>query len=137
ISLLFGTSLFDLKVPEMPTAASLVTRDGLRLFSAAASLVGVAESFIARYPVEAQVVLANLVDASDLLRLLLNGGHSAKAGYLAGAFRKTGRPELADDIISAMKSAGYDVRERNPFEGGQIFGTTHRAAAPIVARLEM
>src|SRR5207249_8660049 len=62
ISLLFGTSLFDLKVPEMPTAASLVTRDGLRLFSAAASLVGVAESFIARYPVEAQVVLANLVD---------------------------------------------------------------------------
>src|SRR5437016_2115289 len=137
IGLLFGTSLYDLKVPEMPAAANLVTRDGLRLFSPAASLVGVAESFFARNPVEAQVVLASLADASDLLRLLLNGGHSAKAGYLAGAFRKVGRPVLEDEIISTMKSAGYDVRERNPFEAGQIFGILPRASAPIVARLEM
>src|SRR5438067_3831398 len=93
IGLLFGTSLYDLKVPEMPAAANLVTRDGLRLFSPAASLVGVAESSFARNPVEAQVVLASLADASDLLRLLLNGGHSAQAGNLEGEFLKIGRPE--------------------------------------------
>jgi len=135
--LLFGTSLYDLKVTELPAAADLTVRDGLRLFAPAAALVRVAESFFSRNPVETQVVLASLGDASDLLRLLLNGGHSAKAGYLAGAFRQTGRPALADEIIGAMKSAGYDVRESNPFEAGQIFGATRRAAAPIVGRIEM
>ena len=137
INLLFGTSLYDLKVSEMPAAAEVAVRDGLRLFSPVASLVRVPESFFARNPIEVQVVLGSLADASDVLRLLLNGGHSAKAGYLAGAFRETGRPKLADEIISTMKSAGYDVRENNPFEAGQTFGTSSRAAAPIVGRLQM
>jgi Protein of unknown function (DUF1488)/Fic/DOC family len=137
IKLMFGTSLYDLKVPEMPAAVDLVVRDGLRLFSPAAALVRVAESFFARNAVETQVALASVGDASDLLRLLLNGGHSAKAGYLAGAFRQTGRAALADEIIGAMRSAGYDVRESDPFEAGQIFGRMRRAAAPIVGRVEM
>jgi len=137
IELRFGTSLYELKVAAMPATADLVVRDGLRFFSPAAALVRVVESFFRRNPFETQVLLASLGDASDLLRLLLNGGHSAKAGYLAGAFRQTGRPDLADEIISAMKSAGYDVRESNPFEAGRIFGTLHRPRAPIVGRVEM
>jgi len=137
ITLLFGTSLYDLKVSEMPAATDLVARDGLRLFSPVAALVRVAESFFGRNPIEVQVVLGSLADASDLLRLLLNGGHSAKAGYLAGAFRATGRPKLADEIVSTMKSAGYDVRESNPFEAGQTFGASTRAASPIVGRVDM
>ncbi len=137
INLLLGTSLYDLKASEMPEAADLVVRDGLRLFSPVAALVRVPESFFARNPIEVQVVLGSLADVSDLLRLLLNGGHSAKAGYLAGAFQETGRPRLADEIVSAMKSASYDVRESNPFEDGQIFGTSSRAAAPIVGRVQM
>lgn len=137
IKLLFDTSLYDLKVTEMPGAADIVVRDGLRLFSPVGALVRVAESFFSRNPIEAQVVLGSLPDASDLLRLLLNGGHSAKAGYLAGAFRQTGQPKFADEIVSAMKSAGYVVRESNPFEAGQIFGTSGRATEPIVGRVQM
>jgi hypothetical protein len=137
IELLYGTSLYDLKITKMPASADIVVRDGLRLFSPAAALVRAAESFLARNPVEAQVVLANLGDASDLLRLLLNGGHSAKAGCLAGALRQMGRPALADEIVGAMKSAGYDVRESNPFEAGKIFTSPSGAAAPIARRIEM
>jgi len=137
IKLLFGTTLYDLKVAEMPPGAALMVRDGLRLFTPAASLVRVPESFFQLYPLEAQVVMASLADASDLLRLLLNGGHSAKAGYLAKAFRQTGRGELADEILRAMKGAGYDVRESSPFEAGQIFHKPSRPAAPIVGRIEM
>ncbi len=137
IKLLFGTTLYDLKVTEMPATAALMVRDGLRLFSPAAALVRVAESFFQLYPIEAQVVMASLADASDLLRLLLNGGHSAKAGYLAKAFRQTGRGDLADEILRAMKGAGYDVRESSPFEAGHIFGRPRRPAAPIVGRIEM
>jgi Fic family protein len=136
IELLFGTSLYDLKITRMPASADLVTRDGLWLFSQAAALVRVTESFIARNPVETQVVLANLGDASELLRLLLNGGHSAKAGCLAGAFRQMRQYAIADEILTTMKSAGYDVREINPFETGQIFCAAG-AAASIVKRIEM
>src|SRR5439155_2279658 len=137
INLLFGTTLYDLKVAEMPAAAALMVRDGLRLFSPAAALVRVPESFFLQYPVETQVVMASLADASDVLRFLLNGGHSAKAGYLAKAFRQTGRGDLADEILRAMKGAGYDVRESSPFEAGHIFKRPPRPTAPIVARVEM
>ena len=137
VNLLFGTTLYDLKVAEMPPAGALMMRDGLRLFTPAAALVRVPESFFQMYPLEAQVVMASLADASDLLRLLLNGGHSAKAGYLAKAFRQTGRTELADEILRAMKGAGYDVRESSPFEAGQIFRKSSRPTAPIMSRVEM
>src|SRR5215469_3433057 len=137
IELLFGTSLYDLKVGEMPAAADLVTRDGLRFFSRAVALVRVPEAFFARNPVETQVVLASLADASDVLRLLLNGGHSAKAGYIAGALRQTGRAAMADEILGTMKSAGYAVRESNPFDAGQVFEAPRPAVAPIVGRVQM
>ena len=137
IKLLFGTTLYDLKVPEMPASEALMVREGLRLFTPAASLVRVPESFFQLYPLEAQVVMASLADASDLLRLLLNGGHSAKAGYLAKAFRQTGRGELGEEILRAMRGAGYDVRESSPFEAGQIFRKQSRPAAAIVGRVEM
>ena len=135
--LLYDTSLYDLKVGSMPAASSLVMREGLHLFSPEAALAGVGENFFARNPVESQVVLASLADASGLLRLLLDGGNSTKAGYLAGAFRRIGRAELADEIVRAMKRAGYDVRESDPFEVGQTFGRPQPRAAPIVGRLEM
>jgi len=102
-----------------------------------AAIVRVPESFLSRNPVETQAVLASFVDASDLLRLLLNGGHSAKAGYLAGAFRQIGKPKLADELLSTMKITGYDVRESNPFEGRQTFASNTKATTPIVSRLEM
>ena len=55
IGLLFGTSLYDLKVTEMPAAMDLAARGGLRLFSPAASLVRVTEAFFLRNPIETQV----------------------------------------------------------------------------------
>ncbi|MGD0519812.1 MAG: DUF1488 family protein [Terracidiphilus sp.] len=137
MKLLFGTSIYDLKESEAPPSENLVTRDGLRLYAPAVSLVAVAESFFARNPVESQVVLGSLADVSDLLRLLLNGGHSAKAGYLAGALRRIGRPGMADEIVGTMNSVGYDVRENDPFETGKKIGATQPAGAPIVGRIQM
>jgi hypothetical protein len=137
IELLFGTTLYDLKTAEMPPLTALMMRDGLRLFTPAAALVRVPESFFQMYPLEAQVVMASLADTSDLLRLLLNGGHSAKAGYLAKAFRQTGRPDLAEEILAVMKGAGYDVRESSPFEAGQILRKPSRPGGAIAGRVEM
>jgi len=136
IELLFGTSLYDLKRKDMPPDADLTIRDGLRLFVPEAALIKVPEAFFARNPVEAQVVLAGIRDVSDVLGRLLDGGHSAIAGRLAGAFRRIGREAVADEIVSVMKRAGYDVRESDPFEPQQTFGALDRSESPITGRLQ-
>jgi fido (protein-threonine AMPylation protein) len=136
MNLLFGTSLYDLKQPEMPPAEDVSVKDGLRLFSPAAALVKVPEVFFTRNPIETQVVLAGIRETSDLLRLLLDGGYSAKAGQIAGAFRRIGSPQAADEIVKTMKSAGYDVRETDPFAPEQRFGVLPTVTAPIVGRMQ-
>jgi fido (protein-threonine AMPylation protein) len=136
VDLLFGTSLYDLKQPEMPPPADVSARDGLRLFSPSAALVRVPESFFIRNPIEAQVALASIRDTSEILRRLLDGGRSAIAGRLAGAFRRIGHSEVADEIVTTMKAAGYDVRETDPFEAQQTFGLLRATTAPIVGRLQ-
>jgi len=136
IELPFGTSLYDLKQAEMPSPSDVIVKNGLRLFSPSAALAKVPESFFSRQSIEAQLALGGLRDASDLLRVLLTGGNSVKAGVIAGALRRIGRPELADEIVKAMKAAGYDARESDPFEPAQTFGILPVAVSPIVARMQ-
>ena len=136
VELLFGTSLYDLRQRDMPPDADLTDRGGLRLFAPEAALVRVPAAFFVRHPVEAQVVLSRIRDAGDVLGRLLDGGHSVIAGRLAGGLRRIGRGDVADEILSVMKRAGYDVREADPFEPEQVFGALSGVQAPIVGRLQ-
>jgi hypothetical protein len=81
--------------------------------------------------------MAGVKDGSDVLALLLEGGHSVIAGRLAGAFRNTGQSRIADDILKTMEKAGYTVREVDPFESkpGIILGT--RETSPYVNRIRL
>ncbi|MCL5745103.1 MAG: hypothetical protein M1541_14455 [Acidobacteria bacterium] len=92
IPLLFGTSFYDLKQLQMPAAADIVQRDGLRVFAPAAAMIRVPETFFAANPIETQVVLASFRDASELLRRLLDG-------LPAGAW---------DDIVSRVAQREVD-----------------------------
>jgi fido (protein-threonine AMPylation protein) len=136
IILPFGTSLYDLKQPQMPPPADLTVRDGLRIFTPAAALIRVSEAFYAANPIETRAVLASQREASELLRRLLEGGHSTVAGRVTGALRDLGRDAAAAEILTTMKAAGYDVRENNPFAGNATPGPVPAAVAPIVARMQ-
>lgn len=135
VELLYGMSIYDLKQKEMPPREDLQEIGRLRLFTASAALIKVPEGFYRRHPIEAQVILSRTAEPSELLRKLLTGGHSAVAGRLAGAFRRTGKNNIADEIASTMKAADYIVREIDPFEQGRRFAEIPPAASPIVARL--
>jgi fido (protein-threonine AMPylation protein) len=134
-SLLFGTSLYDLKETQPPSPNDLIVRDGLRLFAIEAALAKVPEAFFAAKPIEAQVALASVHEPSGLLRRLLDGGNSIVAGRLIGAFRRVGRVDIADEIRAAMVGAGYVIREADPFVPGHQFGSLAPAVAPIVGRI--
>ena len=111
------TSLFDMRA-SLPPPSERVTLDGLRLFSVPAALIAASEPFLRRAATDVRAAMAAIQDASDVLRLLLEGGHSTIAGRIAGAFRQAGQAQIADEIVETMKKAGYAVRETDPFADG-------------------
>jgi hypothetical protein len=135
LGLPFSMSLYDLK-STMPPASDRTELDGIRLCTPEAALMKVSAAFLQRNPVEAPVVLAGVRDVSGLLRRMLDDGNSVIAGRLAGAFRKIGRDDAADEIIQTMRAAGFTVRETGPFSPDQVSGISRAAPSPTARRLE-
>lgn len=135
LALPFDTSVYDLKERAPTPGGDIVVRSGLRLLSLDAALSKVPEAFYARCPLEAQTCLASMRDTSAILARLLDGGNSTVAGRIAGAFRHIGRPDVADEILSVMRSAGYRVTERNPFDAARAASALRTGRPAIVNRL--
>lgn len=135
-TLLHGTSIFDARL-ELPRAEDMETKQGLRLMRLPAALIACAPGQFAAHPIQMRAGLAMVMDASDVLDRLLAGGHSIIAGRLAGAFRNIGRKRIAEDIVEAMRSAGFTVSENDPFEDLPSFTFAARETSPYVNRLRM
>jgi hypothetical protein len=135
-SLLYGTSIFDMRL-NMPKERDVIEQNGLRLFSLPAALVEASPAFFIQHPIDARTALATVADASDVLRRLLEGGHSAIAGRLSSAFRNIGRERIADDIVNAMRAAGYVIREQDPFENQIDLNLPKREPSPYSGRIRL
>lgn len=130
------TSLFDTRA-ALPEAGQMAEKDGLRLFSVPAGLVRSGVGYFRQNASDARAALAIVRDASDVLVLLLKGGHTTVAGRLAGAFRNIGRDRVADDIVKTMRTAGYDVRENDPFEDPGNLISLVGEQSPYVNRIRL
>jgi len=136
IGLLHDTSILDVRL-ELPPAQDTEIKEGMRVYSLPAALVGCSQTQFSVRPTEMRTALAMMQDASELLSRLLAGGHSQIAGWLAGAFRSIGRERIADDILGAMRAAGYTVNERNPFTDQVQIVFDLRETSPYVNRMRM
>lgn len=130
------TSLLELRA-ALPTEGQREEKEGLRLFSLPAALIACSPSYFPKKATDARAALAMVRDASDLLALLLAGGHSALAGRLAGAFRNIGRARIADDVLKTMRAAGYHVRENDPFSDRPALALPVREQSPHANRIRM
>jgi len=130
------TSLFDTRA-ALPGAGKFAEMEGLRLFSIPAGLVSCGSGFFHHNATDARAVLAMVRNASDVLELLLAGGRSSVAGRLAGAFRNIGRGRIADDIVKTMRTAGYDIREIDPFENTTNLILQEHEQSPYVNRIRL
>lgn len=130
------TSLLDVR-GALPAEAQRQEKEGLRVFSLPAALIACAPGYFSQKAIDARAALAMVPDASDVLALLLAGGHSAVAGRLAGAFRNIGRARIADDILKTMRAAGYDVRENDPFSDRPPLALPAREKSPYVTRVHL
>lgn len=131
-----GTSVLEVRA-ALPSARDTEQRDGLRLFSLPAALVAVSPTFFKQNSTDTRAALAGIRDASEMLDRLLEGGHSTVAGRLAGAFRNIGRTRIADDILAAMRAAGYTVREHDPFANRIDLVLPRREVSPYAGRIRL
>lgn len=136
VQLLHGTSMLDNKL-NIIEEKSRVSKDGLQLYGLEDGLIAAGEDFFVRNATDARACLAMVKDGSILLEKLLNGGHSVVAGRLVGAFRNISNTKLADSILKTMKSAGYVIRENDPFDEKLAINLSTRDASPYANRMRL
>jgi hypothetical protein len=133
-ALVHGTGILEVK-GEIPPAKELQVVDGLRLYKLPYALINAAPRFYLNHPTDMRTAIGLLRDASEILPALLDGGHSAVAGRLAGAVRRIGRERIANDILKAMRAAGYTVSETDPFEDEITVTFSRRERSPYMNRI--
>ncbi|MFA5903856.1 MAG: Fic family protein [Desulfobacula sp.] len=136
ISLLHGTSIMDVRL-NLPDKNDIEIKGKIRIMALPAALISCAPGYYPNNAIEARAALSMISDASEILHKLLDGGHSTVAGRLAGAFRNIGKNTIADNIIEAMRAAGYSITENDPFEEKPVIIFSERELSPYVNRIRM
>lgn len=130
------TSIFDIRA-TLPGRGQAARVENMRVFSLPAALVHIGTGMYRENAIDVRTALAMIGDASEVLTILLEGGHSIVAGRLAGAFRNIGRDRIADEIIEVMKAADYVVRETDPFATASTLVLGLRESSPYVTRIRL
>jgi hypothetical protein len=133
-ALVYGTGILEVK-GELPPARELERVDGLRRYRLPHALISAAPRSYVNHPLDMRTALGLVRDASEILPALLDGGHTAAAGRLAGAMRRIGRVNIADDILKAMRAAGYSVSETDPFDDDLTVSFPPRERSPYSNRI--
>lgn len=135
-TLAYGTSLFLLKA-NIPNQEETKKAENIRMYSLPAALVNISANTFKQNSIDIRTALALIKEPSEVLSILLEGGHSVIAGRLSGAFRNNGQEKIADTILTTMKKVGYDVRETDPFESELIVSFDKRAPSPYGNRIRL
>lgn len=130
-----GTAILETRaaLPPRPQMQTLEhPTAGVRVFALPAALLAIPPSCYRTRKTEVEAALAN-IDPGEVLPLLLDGGRTAIAGRIAAGLRHVGHHGAADEILAAMRSAGFDVRERDPFDAPPLAAASREP--PWAARL--
>jgi hypothetical protein len=122
---------------KLPDKNDMEIKEKLRIMTLPAALIACGPGYYSNYVIEARAALSMISDASEILHKLLEGGHSTVAGRLAGAFRNIGKNIIADNIVEAMRAAGYSITENDPFEEKSTIIFSERELSPYVNRIRM
>ena len=132
----YNTFIWHWETP-IPATANIVVIEGIRMMDLPSSLVYCTPAVFTKNPTDVRIALAMIKDSSDILKQLLEGGHTTIAGRLAGAFRNIGKDKIADEIIKAMQAAGYNAIETNPFTDKAQVVLSLKEISPYVNRIKL
>ncbi|MEO6175343.1 MAG: Fic family protein [Flavobacterium circumlabens] len=132
----YNTSLFNLKT-SIPVPAQIEIQKGIRMYNRQSALIYSSPSLYIHNAIDARTTLSMISDASELLPILLENGHTTLGGRLAGAFRNIHRDRIADQIIETFKAADYDIREEDPFSHQLDIKLSARERSPYANRIRL
>jgi hypothetical protein len=135
VDLPFSTSLLIYpQARNVPT--SRVEVRGLQVWPVTEALCMTGPQFFVNNPREAEIALAMVRNASELLTTLLAGDMMVTAAArLAGAFLFIKRPDDADRIVKAFAQAKVHLKPANPFKLAEPTLEPTRDRSPYVLRL--
>lgn len=133
IELPHGTSLFAWE-GELPPEREML--HGLQIMPLPRALCKSSPALFSREPIKAEIAL-RMVNPADIIRVLLEGGHTHIAGRMAGAYRFLG-DAAAGNIVSTLTRLGYRIKEENPFTqtNAALGSGAIRVRSPYAARIE-
>ena len=134
VPLPFGTSILDIKA-NIPDQTIKDSRHSVNLYPLNSALLMASPDYYKRHSLEARACLSMIRDISAMTAEAVDGGHSTRAGRVAGALRSIGREEMADSLLSTMRGVGYEVTEENPFEENIRIPQT--PSSPYVSRIRL
>lgn len=129
-------SLLDYLRKDFMPIARIQTVSGIRVMPLSLAIIRAPEAFFRNFARDAQIALHQL-DPSELIRDLVEGGHSGIAGRLSGALRAIGLSGFADEIVSTLRATGYPISETNPFLTPPPALHIERAQSPYVLRMRL
>lgn len=135
--LLHNTSIFNLRGDLPPADQLMMQTNGIRMYSLQAALIYSSASTYVRNAIDVRTTLSLIRDASELLPILLENGHTILAGRLVGAFRNINKEKIADQILDTFKQADYDIREEDPFEYKLNVKFSGRERSPYANRIRL
>ena len=133
-TLIHDTSIVEMRA-QIAEGNAREKVDGLQVFKLPQALTNSTEKVFKTYASDMRAALGLIRDSSELLTILLAGGHSTIAGRLAGALRSIGRDDMADEILKAMRAAGYAARETDPFKDNCTITLPAREQSPYINRI--
>ncbi len=136
IELLHGTSMYIMR-SNIQNEIEIDVTTQLQIQSKEEALVNMSPRMFEQNPIELKTILASVRDASKLLRILLEGSHSVKAGRIVGALKNIGNKRAATEIRKTMEAADFKVRVINPFSGDNPKLINLRAPSPYVNRINL
>lgn len=132
----FDTSFLEIEL-NLPSNSNIEIKNGLRIYSIPAGLISCSPDFFINNQPEAITCLASLNDISEILRLLIDGNNTVKAGRIAGALRAIGKDQFAEEIIETMRIAGFASRESNPFKSELTLAVPENTRSPVAVRIQL
>ena len=100
---------------SIPAEMYVEPRHGIHLYPLAEALVYCSPQYFISDALNVRTCLAQLKDASEIIKLVADEGNTTRAARVCGALRNIGRDDMADEINNFMQRLGHQLREDDPF----------------------
>lgn len=114
VQLLHGDTLMDITA-SIPAEMYVEPRYGIHLYPLAEALVYCSPQYFISDALNARTCLAQLKDASEIIKIVADEGNTTRAARICGSLRNIGRDDMADEINNFMQRLGHQLREDDPF----------------------